>query len=287
MDSQKIEILLEKYYDAETTLEEEDVLMNYFAQDEDKIPVELQQYRAQFQFFAQAQNEQKLDDKFEKNLEKMFAIKEDAISPNAESKPNVPPPETSNKQKDAQVVQIRRSSLNWMIGIAASLVLVVASFFLGRVSVNDQPIAASNKADTVQKQLNELKNTLAKLNKPSTSASERLQVVKTTAAAFKGETGNDQIIDALVNTLNNDENQNVRLAAANALFVYKDNPKVRNALIVSISHQTDPMLKIAMVNMLLALKDKRVKEPIKRILESDKEIPKKVKEVIENNLKAI
>jgi uncharacterized protein (UPF0335 family) len=56
---------------------------------------------------------------------------------------------------------------------------------------------------------------------------------------------------------------------------------------VSISHQTDPVVKIAMVNMLLALKDKRVIEPIERILKNDKEIPEKVKEVIQNNLRAI
>lgn len=279
MDSQKIETLLEKYYDGTTTLDEEALLTEYFTQDEQKIAVKLRQYRAQFQFFAQAQQETKLGDLFDKQLEKMIGMKDepnhiDEVAP------------TSANQPSPKVVQIRRSSLQWGIGIAASLLLVVASFFAGRMSVN-VPVMAQNNVqnDTVQKQLKEMQATLAKLKQPS--ASERLKAVKTTARTFTSTNNNDQVIEALVNTLNNDENQNVRLAAANALFVYKDNPKVRNALIVSISHQTDPVVKIAMVNMLLALKDKRVKEPIERILKNDKEIPEKVKEVIQNNLRAI
>jgi hypothetical protein len=277
MDSQKIETLLEKYYDGTTTLDEEALLTEYFTQDEQKIAVKLRQYRAQFQFFAQAQQEAKLGDLFDKQLEKMIGMKDepshiDEVAP------------VSTKEPAPKVVQIRRSSLQWGVGIAASLLLVVASFFAGRMSVNVPTMAQNNaQNDTVQKQLKEMRATLAKLKQPS--ASERLKAVKTTARTFTNN--NDQVIEALVNTLNNDENQNVRLAAANALFVYKDNPKVRNALIVSISHQTDPVVKIAMVYMLLALKDKRVKEPIERILKNDKEIPEKVKEVIQNNLRAI
>ncbi|EAY23828.1 HEAT repeat domain-containing protein [Microscilla marina] len=278
MDSQKIELLLEKYYKGDTTLKEESLLIEYFTQDEQKIPVQLRQYQVQFQFFAQAQSEAKLGDQFDKQLEKMIAMKEDTEPSNETAEVN-----KNTAQLDTGVVQIRRSSLQWGIGIAASLLLVVASFFAGRLSVETPKVAQNNQNDTVQKQLQEMQATLAKLKKPS--ASERLKAVKTTARNFTDN--NDQAIDALINTLNSDENQNVRLAAANALFVYKDNPKVRNALIVSISHQTDPVVKIAMVNMLLALKDKRVKEPIERILKNDKEIPEKVKEVIQNNLKAI
>lgn len=279
MDSQKIETLLEKYYDGTTTLDEEALLTEYFTQDEQKIAVKLRQYRAQFQFFAQAQQETKLGDLFDKQLEKMIGMKDEPKHIDEVA----PPPANPSSPK---VVQIRRSSLQWGIGIAASLLLVVASFFAGRMSVNVPNLAQNNaQNDTVQKQLKEMQATLAKLKQPS--ASERLKAVKTTARTFTSTNNNDQVIEALVNTLNNDENQNVRLAAANALFVYKDNPKVRNALIVSISHQTDPVVKIAMVNMLLALKDKRVKEPIERILKNDKEIPEKVKEVIQNNLRAI
>ncbi|OJJ20801.1 hypothetical protein BKI52_09460 [marine bacterium AO1-C] len=288
MDSNKIETLLDKYFDGTTTLTEEDELMAYFAQDEAKIPVKLRQYRPQFQFFTQARTEQKLDAQFDKNLEKMIAIKED-LAPNlevAKSDLNDEVAEKGHQTQQTKTVQIRRSSLYWIGGIAASLVLMVASFYMGRMSVDNTVAGPGGTPDqnTIQEMVQkEVQKIQAKLNEPS--ASERLQAVKATTKTFKDQ--NDQVIEALIKTLNNDENQNVRLAAANALFVYKDNPRVRDALIVSISHQTDPVLKIAMVNMLLALKDKRAKEPIERILKNDTEIPKAVRETIQDNLKAL
>lgn len=283
MDSNKIETLLEKYFEGATTLDEEDQLMAYFAQDEAKIPVKLRQYRPQFQFFTQAKAEQKLDAQFEKNLEKMITIKEDLTSPNLEVATSDQP---STESQPTKTVQIKRSSLYWMGGIAASMLLMVASFYLGRMSVTPQLTDGGTDTSTnsIQKMVQkEVQKIQAQLKE--SSASERLQAVKATTKTFKDD--NAQVIEALINTLNNDENQNVRLAAANALFVYKDNPRVRDALIVSISHQTDPVLKIAMVNMLLALKDKRAKEPIERILKSDKDIPTEVKETIQDNLKAL
>ncbi len=289
MDSNKIETLLNKYFDGTTTLTEEDELLAYFAQDAAKIPVKLRHYQPQFQFFTQARSEKKLDVQFDKNLEKMIAIKEELTSPNlevAQSDPIKTGPKNNEQAHKTKTIQIRRSSLYWMGGIAASLILVVASFYLGRMSVNN-PVADSgtkSDQDAIQKMVQkEVQKIQAKLNE--SSASERLQAVKATTKTFKNE--NEQVIEVLIKTLNNDENQNVRLAAANALFVYKDNLRVRDALIVSISHQTDPVIKITMINMLLALKDKRVKEPIERILKNDKEIPKVVRETIQDNLKAL
>ena len=288
MDSNKIETLLNKYFDGTSTLTEEDELMAYFAQDEAKIPVKLRQYRPQFQFFTQARSEQKLDAQFDKNLEKMIAIKED-LAPNlgvATSDPKEDSLSNFDQAQQPRIVQIRRSSLYWIGGVAASFVLMMASFYLGRMSVDNTVASTTSKPDqnTIQQMVQqEVQKIQAKLNEPS--ASERLQAVKATTKTFKDQ--NDQVIEALIKTLNNDENQNVRLAAANALFVYKDNPRVRDALIVSISHQTDPVLKIAMVNMLLAMKDKRAKKPIERILENDKEIPESVRETIKDNLKAL
>lgn len=283
MDLHKIETLLAKYYDGETMLEEEDILIAYFNQEESKIAVKLRQYRPQFQFFAKAKDDQELDDKFDKHLEKMVSIKEKLTASNERIALHKPA-EAGDKLRNTKIVQIRRSSLYWIGGIAASFVMVVASFFLGRISVDTPPVA-NIKGDSIRQEIQALKKALVGLQKPL--ASDRLKAVKATSQTINESQGRDQVLDALINTLNNDENQNVRLAAANALFVYKDNPKVKNALIVSISHQTDPVLKIAMINMLLAMKDKRAVAPIERILKSDREIPKEVKETIQDNLKAL
>ena len=52
-----IEALLQKYYDGETTVAEETQLKNYFNQ-EQQLPRHLQPHAAQFQYYAQQQEEQ-------------------------------------------------------------------------------------------------------------------------------------------------------------------------------------------------------------------------------------
>ncbi len=61
MELVKIEKLLEKYFEATTTVAEEDHLKAYFAQD--TVAPHLKQYAAMFQYFAQAKEE-----KFTKQL---------------------------------------------------------------------------------------------------------------------------------------------------------------------------------------------------------------------------
>ncbi|MGB5371753.1 MAG: hypothetical protein WBN18_15095 [Flavobacteriaceae bacterium] len=56
MESDKIEKLLEKYFEATTTVAEEARLKAYFAQD--TVAPHLKQYASMFQFFAQAKEEE-------------------------------------------------------------------------------------------------------------------------------------------------------------------------------------------------------------------------------------
>ncbi len=49
MELDKIERLIEKYLEAETTLEEERILKNYFSQDD--VPVHLTEYKSLFNYF--------------------------------------------------------------------------------------------------------------------------------------------------------------------------------------------------------------------------------------------
>lgn len=56
LDKNKIEILIEKYENGETSLQEEQQLRNYFTQ-ETVVP-ELEVYRSMFTYFSQTRNEQ-------------------------------------------------------------------------------------------------------------------------------------------------------------------------------------------------------------------------------------
>ncbi len=66
MDLATIKQLLERYYDGETSLEEEASLRAYFKNNE--VPEELLTAKMQFQFFAEAQKEQLTKEVFEERL---------------------------------------------------------------------------------------------------------------------------------------------------------------------------------------------------------------------------
>lgn len=62
MDYKYIEQLLDRYFEGETTLQEEQILKAFFAQGKDNMPVELSRYAS---FFAMLNDKEVLDDSFE------------------------------------------------------------------------------------------------------------------------------------------------------------------------------------------------------------------------------
>lgn len=66
MDYKYIEQLLERYWDCETSLEEEQVLKAFFAQKE--LPAHLARYKALFDYQRKAMEEPKLSDDFEQRV---------------------------------------------------------------------------------------------------------------------------------------------------------------------------------------------------------------------------
>ena len=68
MDYKYIEQLMERYFEAETTLKEEQILKAFFEQSEEDLPAELRQYRA---LFAAMVQEDALGDDFDERLLRM------------------------------------------------------------------------------------------------------------------------------------------------------------------------------------------------------------------------
>src|SRR5690606_19478018 len=57
MESDRIEKLLEKYFEATATVAEEEVLRDYFKNEKENIPVHLRQFAPIFQYFSAAKEE--------------------------------------------------------------------------------------------------------------------------------------------------------------------------------------------------------------------------------------
>jgi len=103
-------------------------------------------------------------------------------------------------------------------------------------------------------QVHELKQTmmLALLQNPS--ASERIRGVSYTSEIKHAD---KEVIDALLATLNNDDNVNVRLSTLDALAQMANHPEVRQGLIQSIARQDSPLMQSAIADVMLKLQEKR------------------------------
>ena len=115
------------------------------------------------------------------------------------------------------------------------------------------------------------------------SSSERIQAVN---YVDELPIQDKALIDVLINTLNTDKNVNVRMAAAYALEKYTDQQSVCDSLVQSLSHQTEPILQVSLINILVEQKVKSAQVPIRNIINNDK-TNKEVRSVAENAIKTL
>lgn len=88
--------------------------------------------------------------------------------------------------------------------------------------------------------------------------------------------GND-VVDALVQTLNNDPNANVRLAALDGLTRFYREDYVRQQLIASLKKQRDPIVQITMINLLTRMRESGILTELDKMV-NDENTQKAVKD---------
>ena len=115
-DNINIVILLEKYWEGATSLQEEEVLTKFFSENEiAEIPMEFHAFRPLF--LAKAETyEQQLDKDFDLNILTMIAEEKLMQSETKVVEMN------ANNQND----EVRR--LRWIAGVAASIALLLAAY---------------------------------------------------------------------------------------------------------------------------------------------------------------
>jgi len=115
------------------------------------------------------------------------------------------------------------------------------------------------------------------------SATERIQGVGYTAGV---ERPNDATLAALFDAVDRDPNPNVRLAAVEALYLFRDRPGVRESLVKSLSVQTYPLVQVALIDFLVEVREARAAAALKALVEGD-ELTPEVKKRAEQGLKQI
>jgi hypothetical protein len=115
------------------------------------------------------------------------------------------------------------------------------------------------------------------------SPTERLRGVN---LSYDLENPDSRTIQALLDTLNHDPSVNVRLAAADALYLFYDSPQVREGIIQSLTRQDSPILQVALVDLLVSVQERQALESFK-ILMAANQLDPKVKQKLEQGIKEL
>lgn len=115
------------------------------------------------------------------------------------------------------------------------------------------------------------------------SATDRLKAVSLTNEM---SSVSDKVTTALLQTLNNDENINVRLEALEALKPFVRDSRIRAELVRSIAKQESPLVQIALAELMVELQEKSSVKELQKILKSER-TPQEVKKRIEESIKTM
>lgn len=102
------------------------------------------------------------------------------------------------------------------------------------------------------------------------SAGERLKGVALVSQVKQPET---PLLAGLLDVVDNDPNVNVRLSAVDALYLFAGHPQIRDGLTHSLGAQTSPVVQIALIDLLVAIREKHATEALKQLVDDQRVRP--------------
>jgi hypothetical protein len=119
------------------------------------------------------------------------------------------------------------------------------------------------------------------LAQPSTA--ERLRGISYTERV---EAPGRPVLDALLRTLDEDPNVNVRLAAVDAIYLFAGQPGVKEGLLRSLSRQESPLVQVSLIDLLVSIRERRAVEALKT-LAADEKLEPGVRQKAESGVKEL
>jgi hypothetical protein len=183
-------------------------------------------------------------------------------------------------EKDGSSAGVYRSVSSWLcrlmprrpayqLGLA--LVLIAAGLVSGYL-LNVRPRSAARmEVAGLRQEIDEMRRTVAVSLLKQASPSERLMGVSWSAQLDRP---GDEIIAALLDTLNHDRNVNVRLAAVDALYLFYNHPEVKEGLVRSLARQSSSLVQLSLIDLLVDIRERKATEALERLIQDEKLNPK-------------
>lgn len=176
------------------------------------------------------------------------------------------------KQNRSWAGMVERFQQLWRPALAARLaysmlligVGLTAGYWLQQKQSPD--VAYRHQIDTLSSQVQEMRQMMMLSLLENPSATERLRAVGYTKEISEVDR---RVIDALLTTLNNDPNVNVRLVTLEALAELGQDARVREGLVQSLPKQDSPLVQVALADVMVKLQEKRSLKPLRQMLRQD------------------
>ncbi|MEM6893165.1 MAG: HEAT repeat domain-containing protein [Bacteroidota bacterium] len=155
---------------------------------------------------------------------------------------------------------------NWasnLLKVAASVALLVTSFQMGGFFEKEK---SNQSLETLQSESLVMKQQVMLSLMENQSASKRIQGVN-----YIEEIPNpdEAIVTALSQRMLNDENDNVRLTALEALARFAANDMVKDVFIKALEKEKNPSIQILIIDILVSIQEKRAVAPMQKLLEQE------------------
>jgi len=170
---------------------------------------------------------------------------------------------------------------SWGRRPALQLAMSLIPLFIGLVI--GYLISTSNQNAELRQEIQGMQQMLAVSLLEQRSPTERLRGINLSYGVEKPST---QTIGALLNTLDSDPNINVRLAAVDALYLFYSFPSVKDGVIRSLSRQTSPLIQVALVDLLVTMRERQALESFKSLIQAN-ELDPSVKQKLERGIREL
>ncbi|MBF9143711.1 zf-HC2 domain-containing protein [Hymenobacter properus] len=163
---------------------------------------------------------------------------------------------------------------------------LVAVGLIGGYWLNNKPAAPAGEQEqlaTLSAQVKQMRQVMVLSLIDNPSATERLRAVSYTKDM---SAPNGKVVSALLSTLDNDPNVNVRLATLEALAPLAADPTVRLGLVHSLPKQDSPLVQAALADVMVQLQERRSVQPLRQLLEQPN-LDETVKDKIEQSIQTI
>jgi hypothetical protein len=181
----------------------------------------------------------------------------------------------SGKSSSSSRLYLRNWRPGWQFAAAAAAVFF-AAFSAGlftertldtRKDAGDKQ-TATQQIGQLRAEVDHMRQLVALSLLQQQSPTDRLQGVNW---AYRVEKSDTEVVSALLNAVRQDPSVNVRLAAVDALRPFgSSSPLVRKAIAQSLLNQDSPMVQIALIDLLVDLKDRASGMPIRTLSEDPK-----------------